>query len=1246
MESWSFAGRLATALLIMVVVLAVLKPEHICKKDIESFVIDNYRPYDESWYGIPLNFLGQCPSGYAKKKGACHKQCEKDNDCENGKCEDGICVVKTCPPGSYRNDAGECVKDCPPEATCESGKCVMVFENGVWTVSCKCPEGYIRLKNGECYKRCGEEGEECEDGTSCEEVIVNGVAVSVCVPKCKENEYLDDDGACRPLCDNGECPEGYGCIDVKLPDGNTESRCIPLKPETCQPPKILTDDGECLDECIDGECPDGYECKQVRSVQEDGSIVEKNACVVSECPEGETLTDDGRCAGPCPPEGVCPDGSKCQVVVVNGEPTLKCLGGGAKADNCQIWPKPTKRSTINNERVSFYESREPCTYQVLFKHPMNNRYDIEPALIKCIEDKACAGITVCAAGDEATGYSLASEDDPTLCRELPGHVTITKDGFGKCESTANEFKNIVAGTCVDPATIAGKIGMGSDGSMMFDGYSPCATEPLSFGWDIDPNNFVPNVPDTIRSDNIETCKGYCRTNAACEGVVFSNDTCRLFTTKPKHKQKGMIQSDPNVKTVFIRRKHDQSMVKLKDVFGNIGKSSPIIDSVESEGRSALRLWDTYGPGHYSETMAKDGLKPEVTYTITLQLAKADNDAKLKVMWKPDIVRDVAIKGVKYTPGDMFFKASTFNRLTFKSNKIVLPENAIWLERENGLTIPYHRFFPAPALQGTRVEVKNNGIDVSIVNRPPALTFCYGCVYISHSSKDIDVMTVVECIHLSGISVKRSGNGFKWWPTATEKDVKWKSSNNDKVLVKLTVPVFKGKYHVVLYAGGSEDSMTPICRVCDKSSIDDPIPKTPPSSYDLWNIDTSKETDNLVDTYPDVKTTRECATHCDTFVKGCNAFELNEEECRLYSLDEKSLEDRRWREEGAMLYHRNFNKGSGGLGDVELMKNIHESIKNRYPVPPKNIMFGNNTEKIGVSFEHSADENRVLVNNEKLWNVPKRRQSWDTIFHDEILFGANATLAPARKWQTREGTIMVYNIVINNVKLTCSNEFFDSSIGNSNYKREKKEFVLIDLKGERSRPPVTTYKCAIVNPHFMLALSSVNGSLQWESYKEGSISPSSVWYAYFRTPFAPIYNAEKIESNGMWLNPCIRTSKLTHNVLIDPDPEHCTEYGDRQLTIENVGGNKYRIRSKSSRARGQCLSRRENPGDQDIDALVCDGNKTKWEAVRHGDGTYSFKDEHGDYMTKEKHNNSSLYSRRWTGSSKQKWILPYGLPVKP
>ena len=194
-------------------------------------------------------------------------RCEEDKDCPEGfVCIGGICAQIECPGGD---------RDCPAGFLCVQGICLKPCgdEEGML-----CPPGFhCQTIDGESYcvpgKGCNGE---CPEGYHC----LDGECVIIECPLNSSNEcpsgYECVGGLCLKPCPNGdECPDGFQCID---------GHCHPIYGPCTVP------------------CPAGYECilgacREYCDVNDD------------QCGEG-FLCFDGVCLPECPPEG-CPTGHVC-----------------------------------------------------------------------------------------------------------------------------------------------------------------------------------------------------------------------------------------------------------------------------------------------------------------------------------------------------------------------------------------------------------------------------------------------------------------------------------------------------------------------------------------------------------------------------------------------------------------------------------------------------------------------------------------------------------------------------------------------------------------------------------------------------------------------------------------------------------------------------------------------------------------------------------------------------------------------
>ncbi|MCF8380201.1 MAG: T9SS type A sorting domain-containing protein [Bacteroidales bacterium] len=206
----------------------------------------------------------ECPLGTTCYEGECLQACGVDGDCPEGKtCYNGVCIDACtgveCPLGTACYE-GEClptcgnIEDCPEGMVCYDGVCMDPCDN------VQCPEGQVCHQGG-CFEGCV--GEDCIDfgpnlsathsttiildagsgfdiyewstGDTTQTVLVDQSGrYWVIAYNLSTNTYSSDTISvifeCNP---QGECPEGFDCID-----------------------------GYCIntDLCADALCPAGSEC--------------------------------------------------------------------------------------------------------------------------------------------------------------------------------------------------------------------------------------------------------------------------------------------------------------------------------------------------------------------------------------------------------------------------------------------------------------------------------------------------------------------------------------------------------------------------------------------------------------------------------------------------------------------------------------------------------------------------------------------------------------------------------------------------------------------------------------------------------------------------------------------------------------------------------------------------------------------------------------------------------------------------
>ena len=191
---------------------------------------------------------------------------------------------------SYDNGAGgicEGDDDCPLGFVCVGGICEQIRCDS----TPDCPSGFDCV-NGICLRPCGE-GEDalCPPGSHCVQIG----DLTYCIP--------------GPEC-NGECPEGYFCIDGEcvIVECNLENINGPIhdgKDDEGCPPGYECHLGQCLKPCDDTKpCPPGFVCVGGFCLPQFGP------CPPEGCPPGyECIL--GACRQVCDPSNTCPAGHEC-----------------------------------------------------------------------------------------------------------------------------------------------------------------------------------------------------------------------------------------------------------------------------------------------------------------------------------------------------------------------------------------------------------------------------------------------------------------------------------------------------------------------------------------------------------------------------------------------------------------------------------------------------------------------------------------------------------------------------------------------------------------------------------------------------------------------------------------------------------------------------------------------------------------------------------------------------------------------
>lgn len=313
---------------------------------------------------------------------ACLNRCEKDLDCGEGSCSEGLCRPSAgcgrgsdlCKPCVTDVECGSqadfcvrnlltgdrhCASACTVSEDCPGGFICQAFEGGQQCVPldgrCEnrclgdeaCSDGF-QCVDGRCARRGGFEGlcapcsndGECADGL-CLENPAQGLRA--CAPYCGEDGTCPEGGACLSLDDGtalcvprtGQCPVGVGSIGSRchhdrqcrsglcLLQAETDrgGRCVAQCP--CGPDERCEalDDG--LSVCLPAKGNDGDRC--THSLECEGSF-----CL--------HLATESVCSRPCETKADCGGGWVCSATSGGLMACLPETGGGALGADCSLGP--------------------------------------------------------------------------------------------------------------------------------------------------------------------------------------------------------------------------------------------------------------------------------------------------------------------------------------------------------------------------------------------------------------------------------------------------------------------------------------------------------------------------------------------------------------------------------------------------------------------------------------------------------------------------------------------------------------------------------------------------------------------------------------------------------------------------------------------------------------------------------------------------------------------------------------------
>ena len=262
----------------------------------------------------------QCARPQTGRPEACLQVCEKDDDCSEGQCGDGLCRSSDgCGRGS------DLCKPCVTDVECgsQSDFCVRNLVSG----------------QRHCASAC-EDADDCPAGFLCQ-AFDGG---RQCVPS---------DGRCEARCLGDEaCSTGFQCVDGRCARrGGFEGLCAPCTSDVeCADGLCLENPGRSLRACApacgsDGDCPEGGVCLSMDSGQQ-VCVPRTGQCPVgvgavgsrchadTQCASGLCLFQGqeqrgGRCVRSCP----CPAGERC-VVLASGSTSVCVAGSGRDGDRC------------------------------------------------------------------------------------------------------------------------------------------------------------------------------------------------------------------------------------------------------------------------------------------------------------------------------------------------------------------------------------------------------------------------------------------------------------------------------------------------------------------------------------------------------------------------------------------------------------------------------------------------------------------------------------------------------------------------------------------------------------------------------------------------------------------------------------------------------------------------------------------------------------------------------------------------
>jgi hypothetical protein len=428
----------------------------------------------------------------------------------------------------------------------------------------------------------------------------------------------------------------------------------------------------------------------------------------------------------------------------------------------------------------------------------------------------------------------------------------------------------------------------------------------------------PNFPfgrDSLVVDgspgDAKVCESLCRNDVRCDGVVYGEGSCELFAMGA-----GLaptLRPAAGVKTVFLRSDPLHG-VSRTDVLKGAADAADLVKHKDSSVAIPdvwVRLWCKHDEGVLAEALMRDGLRPNESYSLTLEGPGAGSDLGLAASWAEGMVDGVEVKRSGVPSSGGFLAAKHVVSVRFVARKLCHLEEAIWLEDEAG-----RRARPKEAkkggLSGTYASYADGALSVSSFK--DYRLWSHGQIVMSGSLLSRDSLSsapskesVQRALQLSGVKVSQQGTAFLWEPVSAG-SVPVEPKGGDFFLQRLGLPPLGRDSAVAVYAGAHMGDLVPVCRVCSRGEEGSALPAALPPGYQAWFNGPYRELAEL-STAPSSQGWQGCAEACNRYSGGlCNAYTFSGEVCRLLSW-QKGDDSGVWGGEGTTLVYHRASKGS-------------------------------------------------------------------------------------------------------------------------------------------------------------------------------------------------------------------------------------------------------------------------------------------------------------------------------------------------